>query len=88
MNAPADIIQFPVKRKRGRPKGSKNKTYRPNGAEIQPKQTVEPRTEGVIGEIDNVKHYCYEIMQQTSTKGRPAEMALVGLLHWFKVNYL
>jgi len=88
MNAPADIIQFPVKRKRGRPKGSKNKTYRPNGTEIQPKQAVEPRPEGVIGDIDNVKQYCYEIMQQTISKGRPAEMALVGLLHWFKVNYL
>ena len=87
MNAPADIIQFPVKRKRGRPKGSKNKV-RPSGTEIQPKQAAEPRTEGVIGDIDNVKQYCYEIMQQTISKGRPAEMALVGLLHWFKVNYL
>lgn len=87
MNAPADIIQFPVKRKRGRPKGSKNKVL-PNGAEIQPKQAAEPRTEGVIGDIDNVKHYCHEIMQQTRAKGRSAEIALVGLLHWFKVNYL
>jgi len=88
MNAPADIIQFPVKRKRGRPKGSKNKTYRPNGTEIQPKQAAEPRTEGVIGDIGDVKHYCYEIMRQTRAKGRSAEIALVGLLHWFKVNYL
>ena len=88
MNAPADIIQFPVKRKRGRPKGSKNKTYRPNGTEIQPKQAVEPRPEGVIGDIDNVKQYCYEIIQQTRAKGRSTEIALVGLLHRFKVNYL
>ena len=88
MSVPAEVIHFPVKRKRGRPKGSRNKTYRPNGTEIQPKQTAEPRTEGVIGDIDNVKHYCYEIMQQTSAQGRSAEIALVELLHWFKVNYL
>jgi len=69
-------------------KGSKNKTYRPNGTEIQPKQAVEPRPEGVIGDIDNVKQYCYEIIQQTRASGRRTEIALVGLLHWFKVNYL
>ena len=87
MSVPAEVIHFPVKRKRGRPKGSKNKV-RPSGTEIQPKQTAEPRTEGVIGEIDNVKHYCNEIMQQTRARGRRTEIALVGLLHWFKVNYL
>lgn len=88
MMHPAEIIQFPVKRKRGRPKGSKNKVYRPSGQEIPERKTPEPVPQPIMGDVDTVKQYCYEIMQLTRANGRPAEIALVGLLHWFKVNYL
>jgi hypothetical protein len=83
MSIPAEIIQFPLKKKRGRPKGSKNRVYMPSGQPIVKRESVmkEPH-------IDSVKHYCFEIFNAARNKDKTCENALVGLLHWFRVNYI
>ena len=73
MSIPAEIIQFPIKKKRGRPKGSKKI--------IKPKVMID------VG-IDSIKHYCFEIFNAARNKDKSCENALVGLLHWFRVNYI
>jgi len=84
----AEVIHLPVKRKRGRPRGSKNKVFRPDVSPRFSKQQPEPASQPIMGDIDTIKHYCHEIMRQASAKGRSTEIALVSLLHWFRVNYL
>lgn len=41
-----------------------------------------------VGTIENPKEYYYEIMEMARARGRKTEIALVTLLHWFKVQHL
>lgn len=86
----AEIIEFPIKKKRGRPKGSKNKIYQPNGTEITKydRPTLQSESKPIMGDIDNLKIYCFEIMKKVRCMDKKTQYAFVGLLNWFRVAYL
>ena len=53
----AEVIHLPVKRKRGRPRGSKNKVFRPDGREVPFTLTASKCVTGgaALGDVSHIK---------------------------------